>query len=79
MPGGYFAFSVENLEGDGYRLLPSRRYAHSEAYLRDLLDREGFEVTSLARETIRRDRGAPLEGLVVLSRLADGAASETAA
>ncbi len=34
-PDGLFAFSVEKLAGDGdFALQPSRRYAHSEAYVR---------------------------------------------
>ena len=38
MAEGVFCFSVESLEGDGagLRLLPSLRYAHSEAYLERL-------------------------------------------
>lgn len=67
--GGFFAFSVERHEGPAPMVLrPSRRYAHSEAYLSDLLARSGFEILSLDRHVIRRDRGDPVEGLIVVAQ-----------
>lgn len=67
--GGLFAFSVELHDGPAPMvLLPSRRYAHSQAYLRDLLARCGFETASLERHVIRSDRGEPVEGLIVVAR-----------
>jgi predicted TPR repeat methyltransferase len=68
--GGLFAFSVEKHDGpDDFVLRPSRRYAHSEAYLRDLLARHGFELLSLLNEVIRHDAGEPVTGLIVVARL----------
>ena len=74
-PAALFAFSVERHEGDGIVLRPSRRYAHSEAYLRGLLAANGFEVLSLERATIRMDRGEPVEGLIVVAEKAVAGAS----
>ena len=34
-PDGYFLFTVEAKEGDGFELGPKRRWRHSEAYLRE--------------------------------------------
>lgn len=67
--GGLFAFSVEAHDGAGdFALRDSRRYAHSETYLRRLLDANGLSVISLAREPIRMDRGAAIDGFVVVAR-----------
>ena len=67
--GGLFAFSVERHDGPEPMVLrPSRRYAHSEVPLRDLLAAAGFTVVSLAAHPIRMDRGEPVEGLIVVAR-----------
>lgn len=68
MPGGLFAFSVEEA-GDGterYELRPSSRYAHREAYLRQLAAGHGFDVRSLTRATLRHEQRVPIGGLLVL-------------
>lgn len=67
-PGGLFAFSVErNAGAEDFVLQPSRRYAHSEDYVRASLEDHGFAVVSLEMETIRIDRGEPVHGLVVVA------------
>lgn len=64
-PGGRFAFTTEAHDGPEPLILrESRRYAHSEPYLRDLLAAAGFEAR-IARGVIRMDRGAPILGFVV--------------
>ncbi len=67
---GLFAFSVEKLAGGGeadFALQPSRRYAHSESYVRKVLAANGFSILSLATKAIRQDRREPVEGLVVVA------------
>ncbi len=67
-PGGLFAFTVEEA-GDGDLVLrDSLRYAHGEAYIRRVLAAAGLTVTELERDTLRRDRGAPIRGLVVVAK-----------
>lgn len=66
-PGGLFAFSVEESDGEGFELRDSRRYAHSEAYIRHTLANHGLKLLSLGRETIRMDRRAPIEGIIVVA------------
>jgi predicted TPR repeat methyltransferase len=69
--GGTFACSVEHHGGpEDFVLRPSRRYAHSEAYLRRLLGNSGFDILSLESAAIRTDRGEPIEGLIVVARRA---------
>lgn len=68
-PGGLFAFSVEKLsEPDGFALQPSRRYAHSEPYVRATLAAAGLSVLSLEQRIIRQDRREPVAGLIVVAR-----------
>ena len=72
-PAGLFAFSVEHHAGpEDFVLRPSRRYAHSEQYLRRLLADVGLSIISLDREEIRLDRGEPIEGLIIVGTLASG-------
>lgn len=66
--GGLFAFSVERLdEPSGFRLRDTRRFAHSEAYVRQVLEGARLRLVSLSRATIRRDRNAPVEGLIFVA------------
>ncbi|THF56269.1 class I SAM-dependent DNA methyltransferase [Ollibium composti] len=67
-PGGLFAFSVERLAGEGdFALQPSRRYAHSEPYVRRLLGENGLDVLWLEEHVLRLDRGEPVVGLIVMA------------
>ena len=67
---GLFAFSVEKLTGDGdFELQPSRRYAHSETYIRRVLHDAGLSVLSLDERIIRLDRKEPVRGLIATARL----------
>ncbi|MDW6025293.1 methyltransferase domain-containing protein [Mesorhizobium sp. BAC0120] len=66
--GGLFAFSVEKYDGpEPMRLRETRRYAHSEEYVRGLLNSSGFDLLWLGSATIRQDRNAPVEGLIVVA------------
>ena len=65
-PAGCFAFTVElSTEAKGFRLLPSLRYAHSEAYIRQLAQSHGFKVRELFAAPLRQDQGRPVQGLYV--------------
>ncbi|MFB2566399.1 methyltransferase domain-containing protein [Rhizobium sp. IMFF44] len=67
--GAVFAFSVEDAEQpDGYVLRDSLRFAHSEAYLRQILTGHGFAVLDLTRSVIRMDGGKPVHGILFLTR-----------
>lgn len=70
-PAGIFAFSVERYAGEGaFELQPSRRYAHSEAYVHGLIAAAGLTLVSLERAVIRQDRREPVEGLIVVTERA---------
>ncbi len=64
-PGGVLAFSVETpdaSEGGGLVLRPSLRYAHGEAYVRDLAARHGLRVLSAQAGPLREDQQRPVAG-----------------
>ncbi|TCU31787.1 putative TPR repeat methyltransferase [Rhizobium azibense] len=67
--GADFAFSVEDAgEGDGFHLAPSLRYAHTEAYVRSLCRRCGFEIVETVKTTIRMDGAKPVAGILFIAR-----------
>ncbi|NTF40838.1 methyltransferase [Rhizobium rhizogenes] len=67
--GAVFAFSVEDAEHPaGYVLRDSLRFAHSEAYVREILATYGFAVQDLARSVIRMDGGKPIHGILFITR-----------
>jgi predicted TPR repeat methyltransferase len=69
VPDGLFAFSVENHSSDNELILqPSLRYTHSESYVRRVLAENSMTLVSLQQETIRLDRGEPLQGLIVVAK-----------
>jgi predicted TPR repeat methyltransferase len=67
-PGALFGFTVELPEhaGADVELMPSLRYAHSEAYLRRVSAKYGFSVVSARREPLRQDQRVPIDGLYML-------------
>ena len=78
---GVFAFSVE-LAARGtvsFALQASLRYAHSEAYLRELARLHGLDVRHVERGAVRRDQGRPVEGLFMLLTGAGSAPAADAA
>jgi len=71
-PKGVFCFSVEAWEGTtppGYVLRPTLRYAHTQAYLLELAQSQGFEVCETRNHALRQDHGATITGLCAWMRL----------
>jgi len=64
-PGGFFFFTVERKEDEGYALGEKRRYRHSEAYLRMESSRAGFDVMGLMQCSPRTEAHKPVDGLAV--------------
>lgn len=68
---GHFIFSVEARGGDaqpGYVLGESGRFAHSRAYLQEVLVGAGFESPQVRNDTLRMEAGTPVDGFVVVAR-----------
>jgi predicted TPR repeat methyltransferase len=67
-PGAIVAFSVEDAgAGEGFRLLESLRYAHSETYLKSLCAANGLHILALEKTVIRMDAGEPVHGILIVS------------
>lgn len=70
-PGGLFGFSLELYEGpEPLKLRQSLRYAHSGAAAIAACLAAGFDVAGKRETVIRRDRGAPVPGLLLVVRRA---------
>jgi len=67
-PDGLFAFTVETHAGEGVKLLPTLRYAHSESYLRGVLAAAGLATAQLEKASVRSERGIPVNSLIVVAR-----------
>jgi predicted TPR repeat methyltransferase len=66
-PNGLLAFTVETHAGDGTKLLPTLRYAYSEAYLRRTIADAGLMLLKLAEAAVRTEKGEPVHGLVAVA------------
>ncbi len=70
--GGILAFSVERLEDesfDAYQLFPSGRYAHSQRYIKECLNRHGLQLIDQTKADIRKQSGNPVKGLLIAAQL----------
>ncbi|WP_163338998.1 tetratricopeptide repeat protein [Desulfopila sp. IMCC35008] len=67
---GIIAFSVEYLEdsSDNYRLFPTGRYAHSDHYIYDCLEKNGFELLTKTESDIRKQSGNKVRGLLFVAQ-----------
>ena len=68
-PNALFAFSIEsNPDPTDFTLRPTRRYAHSEPYLRRLAAQHHFDILSLTPGTLREESTHPVPGLIAILR-----------
>jgi predicted TPR repeat methyltransferase len=70
-PGGFFLFTVEKHDGQGFELGPKRRYRHCEAYLRKEAAAAGLDVMGLINCSPRDEAAVPVEGFAVALQPAD--------
>ncbi len=61
---GLFAFSVESCGGDGFRLEPTMRFAHSRAYVEGVACEAGLRPLLIQSASARREAGADAPGLI---------------
>ncbi len=68
--GGIIAFSVEHLKDNNldYQLFPTGRYAHSQSYIQDCLNRHGLQLIEKTKADIRKQSGKPVNGLLIAAR-----------
>jgi predicted TPR repeat methyltransferase len=68
VPRGLLAFTVETHAGEGVKLLPTLRYAHDETYIRAVLDKAGLSQVQIARSSVRKEKGVPVDSLIVVAQ-----------
>jgi predicted TPR repeat methyltransferase len=61
-PGGVFLLSVEAWEGEGYVLLPTKRFAHAAGYVEAGAAAHGFAVGRRETGPLRLERGEAVVG-----------------
>ncbi len=61
---GLFAFSVETCEGDGFRLEPTMRFAHSRSYVETAAREAGLRQLLIQSASTRREADADAPGLI---------------
>ncbi len=66
--GGVFCFTVEDLVGGDFALLPTGRYAHDKAYVTDLLNNSKQAVLRTSAMVPRRDSDQEIAGRLFLSQ-----------
>jgi predicted TPR repeat methyltransferase len=66
---GYLIFTVEDAGdeslGPGYRLQPNGRYIHTRDHVSRVLAEAGLAVRAIRSETLRKEAGKPVAGLLV--------------
>jgi len=71
-PQALFCFSTEHLDGEGYRLLPTGRFAYSPAYISGIATATGWTVLIRESARLRKEREDWIAGDLWILRL-DGA------
>jgi len=64
-PDGYFLFTTEAKDGEGFELGPKRRWRHSETYLRQQALQAGLAVAGLVAASPRTEANQPVAGFAV--------------
>lgn len=69
-PQGFFVFSTEKAgpDAEGYEIGATRRFRHTERYLREMAAAHGFDMLSLDSEALRTEKRQPVESLVGVMR-----------
>ena len=65
-PAGRFAFTIELAEGTSYRVLPTIRFTHSRAYIRELAMRTQMREISIQETSLRLEQKQEVAALVVV-------------
>ena len=65
-PDGFFLFTVEKKQSEGFELGPKRRWRHSENYIRQLA--KDWEIAGFLTCAPRMEASAPVDGLAVALR-----------
>jgi predicted TPR repeat methyltransferase len=61
----FFIFSIETQAGDGYSLLKSARYSHSEEYVLKTAS-DGFKLIESQKVSLRKERNSWIDGKIFI-------------
>jgi predicted TPR repeat methyltransferase len=64
-PDGFFLFTVEKKDGEGFELETTRRWRHSETYLRARAAHAGFKICGFVECSPRSEAGVPVDGFAL--------------
>ena len=64
--GGYFCFTLENLNIGSFKICPTGRYAHSESYISTLALKNSFSLIVTKPIVPRKDASNNIEGRLYL-------------
>jgi predicted TPR repeat methyltransferase len=70
--GGYFLFTVEKKDGEGFELGPKRRWRHAESYLRTVAEHADFDISGFVACVPRSEAGIPVDGFAIALSKRDG-------
>lgn len=65
-PNGYFVFSVEKHDGEGFQLAKTNRFQHAQSYLQELIEKYKFQSLQIEEHTLRKEGGLDMTGYVVV-------------
>jgi len=65
---GSILLSTEHYQGQGYKLLPSGRYAHSRAYIRELAKANALRIVVMEHTNLRKEKRQWIAGDLYLLR-----------
>ena len=63
-----FIFSIETHKGEGYSLLKSSRYAHSDSYILKVAS-NGFELVDSQDVKLRKERNKWIDGKIYILKV----------
>ncbi len=66
--GGHFLFTTEAVDGDGWELTSSHRFAHSATYIRLAAERCALQVIAIEACSSRTEHAKPVAGFAVALR-----------
>jgi predicted TPR repeat methyltransferase len=68
VPGGFYVFAVERMEGHGWEQTEDKRFRHGEGYLRAAAAGADLDFVDLMECVLRRQGNEPVPGLAVALR-----------
>jgi len=64
-PGALFLFTLEKMEGEGYKQTTANRFHHGEAYIRGVAVSAGFEIIDMVECPLRSESKEPVIGFAI--------------